>query len=125
MARKSPAEKIEKIRRVVGAWEGLAPDAVFYGMTLEQFKAAIRPSEETREVLNDLGVRVRLTTSRRNFADDKSMQLIDGVACGVRGDPKHGEDSLLYARMGYVRKSARRRRRSKQPAHRHSRRALD
>jgi hypothetical protein len=38
------------------------------------------------------------------------MHLRENVSFGIGGDPKFGEDSLLYERFGYVRRSARRRR---------------
>jgi hypothetical protein len=39
------------------------------------------------------------------------MDLLECLVDGVKGDPMHGADSAFYAAMGYVRKSARRKRR--------------
>jgi len=113
MARLSPAEKIKRIHRVMCAWEDFAPESVFYGHTLEQFKAAVRASEETRALINDLQRRLRVAIHDRNVADAKSMLLCADVANGVKGNPRHGGDSAVYAAMGYVRGSVRRRRRRK------------
>jgi hypothetical protein len=41
------------------------------------------------------------------------MRLLSDVANGVKGDRMFGDDSALYAAMGYVRTSARRRRRKR------------
>jgi hypothetical protein len=95
------------------AWEDFAPDSVFYGYTLEEFKAAIRASEESRAVIEDLQRRLRVAIRDRNVADAKSMVLCADVVNGVKGDPTHGQDSALYAAMGYKRTSVRRRRRRK------------
>jgi hypothetical protein len=113
MARRSPAQKLQRIRRAIEAWEGLAPDSVFYGMTLEQFKAAVRPCFQFREQIDYHQACLKLLPHQRNGADKKAMLLVDGVAQGVAGDPTFGQDSLLYGRIGYVLKSARRKRRKK------------
>jgi hypothetical protein len=103
MARRSPAGKLYQIQKVIRAWEDLAPASVFYGRTLEQFKAAVRPSEATRAEIEDLQRRLREAIHRRNTADAKSMRLLNGVVNSVRGHESHGNDSALYAAMGYVR----------------------
>ena len=121
MARKSPADKIRQIRRVISAWERLAPDAVFYGMTLAQFRAAVQPSIDTRDQIDDHMRHVKLLTGQRDFVDVEAMRLVEGVSLAVQGNPKFGQDSLLYGQMGYVRKSARRKRRSKQAVRARSR----
>ena len=113
MARRSPAEKLQRIHRVMRAWEDYAADGVFYGHTLEQFKAAVRASEETRALIDDLERRLRVAIHDRNVADAKSMRLCEDVASSVKGTPHHGDDSVLYAAMGYTRKSVRYRRRGK------------
>ena len=110
MARRSPAQKLQRIRRVIEAWEGLASDSTFYGMTLEQFKAGVRPCFQFREEIDYHQACLKLLPHQRDEADNKAMELVDGVAFGVGGDPKFGLDSLLYGRLGYVRKSARRKR---------------
>ncbi len=113
MARKSPAEIFAQIRDAIGAWEEFAPEAVFYGLTLAQFRAVARPSLRTRTEIENLNRRLRRTIQRRVVADARTMRLVQGVVSSVKGDPDHGEDSALYAAMGYVRKSARRKRRRK------------
>ena len=110
MARRSPAEKLQQIRKVMRAWEDYAADGVFYGHTLEQFKAAVRASEETRALIDDLERRLRVAIHDRNVADAKSMVLCADVVNGVKGHRRHGQDSAVYAAMGYRRASVRRRR---------------
>jgi hypothetical protein len=85
-------------------------------MTLAQFKAAVQLSVDTRDQIDDHMRYVTMLTAQRDYADVEAMRLVEGVSHGVRGNPKFGQDSLLYGQMGYVRKSARRKRRSKRGA---------
>jgi hypothetical protein len=110
MPRWSPAGKLQQIQKFTRAWERMAPNSVFYGMTLEQFKTLVRPSEEKRKELLDIEFQTRRITAERDAADGISMQALHNVANGVRGDPAFGPDSALYAALGYVRESAKRRR---------------
>lgn len=113
MARKSPADKLALIRKVISAWGDLAPDAVFHGLTLHQFRKAALPSLRAHREIEVLKRRLRRAIERRNAADARTMRLVRGIVFGVIGHEDHGEDSALYAAMGYVRKGARRKRRSK------------
>lgn len=115
MARKSPAQTIQHIQKVTRAWERMAPGTSFYGMTFEQFRRAVKPSEETRKGITAAQGEIERLTRLRNSADTESTRLIQGVANSVKGDPKFGDDSALYAAMGYVRSSRRRKRGKKKP----------
>ena len=112
MARRSPAQKLKRIRDAIEAWESLAPDTVFYGMTLEQFRAEVQPCFQFREDIDLYREHLKLLPRRRDGADNNGMQLVDGIAMGVAGNPAFGQDSLLYARLGYVPRRARRKRRA-------------
>jgi hypothetical protein len=111
MARKSPAEKIAELGKATRAWEAHAPHDKFYALSLAEFRNVIRPSFETREQIADLNRQLGEAILRRNMADRKSMRILRGVAYAVMGDPDHGPDGMLYGAMGYVRASARRKRR--------------
>jgi hypothetical protein len=79
MARKSPSQKLKSIRRAIEAWERHAADSVFYGMTLEQFKAAVRPSLQFRQEIDYHRGCLRALPHQRDGADTKAMQRnIDG-----------------------------------------------
>jgi hypothetical protein len=110
MPRKSPAEVLQHIQKYVRAWERHAPDVVFWNMTLAQFKARVRRSEETRKEILEVTARLRSLTSERNSADIDSLRLCEGVADGVRGNPTVASDSLMYEALGFVRKSVKRKR---------------
>lgn len=122
MARTSPAEKLARIRMVLAAWARLGKPDSFWGMTLTQFRAAVQPSIDAREEIEDLQRRLRAAITRRNAADARTFKLISAVGAAVKGDPKHGMDSALYQAMGYTREATRvrnirrgRRRQRKQP----------
>jgi hypothetical protein len=111
MARKSPAEKLKMMRKVTSAWELRAPGSTFFGLTLDGFKAVLKPSHDSRAQIEDLENRLRAAIKGRDAADVRSMRAVRGVVFGVKGDPEHTEDGALYASMGYVPRSARRKRR--------------
>jgi hypothetical protein len=109
MARQSPAQTIARISKVAHAWEAHAADTVFYRKTLSQFRSAIQPSYDARAEIEQLQRQLAEAIDRRTAADERSMRLMQGVVFAVLGHPDHAEDSVLYAAMGYVRRSARRR----------------
>jgi hypothetical protein len=113
VARRSPAAKLAHILRVIRAWENSARDSSFFGMTLEQFKAAVRPSIELHARIANLQESLRMAIKQRNVADAKSMELCMNVGFAVKGNRRYGADSVLIAEMGYVRPGARRKRRRK------------
>jgi hypothetical protein len=103
----SPKDIEAKINTVSSAWEGKAPNASFGGMTLAQFKAATKPSLDTRAAIAGWEQNIKDTTNQRDDADKVSVDKCDLVVKGVVGDPNFGDDSSLYEAMGYVRSSER------------------
>jgi hypothetical protein len=104
---KQTKKRMTKVGQVLNAWETLAADQTLAGLTLAQFKAAIQPA------LDASGKVTSLTTERldtRKTLDDSATSAHDTallIVNGVKVHPEHGEDSPLYAAMGYVRKSDR------------------
>ena len=98
-----------KIELVLDAWERLAPDKMFGGMTLKEAQEKTKPSAETRKAISTLQMQLAATISQRDDADKDSMKTLDLVVKGVVGDPSEGDDSALYEAMGYIRKSERQR----------------
>ena len=108
MALYNPKRTANKLQKVVDAWQAIRPAKQFAGMTLEQFKAKVQPSLDTRDQL--LNLRNQATDSRtlRRQADAGSLGLAQLVVNGVKADVEEGENGSLYAAMGYIPKSARR-----------------
>jgi hypothetical protein len=76
-------------------------------MTLEQFKAKLKPSTDARATVEDCEHKLTAALNARDDADQVSNNACLLVVNSVKGDPDEGEDSELYEAMGYVRKSER------------------
>jgi hypothetical protein len=103
----TPKDNMLKMQRILNAWETLAPDKTFGGMTLAQFRAATQPSQTARDRIDDLEDQLTQAQADRDHADAESLAKAQLVVNGVIGDPTEGPDSALYAAMGYTRKSER------------------
>lgn len=108
MPRKSPKYIEERIERMLNAWETLAPDKSFGGMTYTQFKVAAKPSLDARARLDELEDQKRQALADRDTADDAFETKAQQVVNGVLADPTEGPDSALYEAFGYTRSSERR-----------------
>src|SRR5579885_867954 len=102
-----PKTTLEKLNNIIRAWETLAPDKSFGGMTLAQFKEKVKPSFDARDELQALESQVQAKQVARDNADAQSLHLVQLVVNGVVGDPEEGPDSDLYASFGYTRTSDR------------------
>ena len=103
----TPKSNEDRLNRLTNAWETLAADKSFGGMTLAEFKTAVSPSITTRQTLATLDDQRTQAANARDDADRISMSKADMVVAGVVGDPNFGPDSSLYEAMGYTRKSER------------------
>ncbi len=97
----------ESTNRILRAWETLAADQTFAGMSLEQFKEKVKPSFDARAAIASLEQEMTAAINRRDEADRETQRLAGLVVNSVKGDLAFGEDSDLYEAMGYVRKSER------------------
>ena len=106
--RNTPKKNAVKLQTMIDTWRKLRPTKQFAGMTVDQFEAKVKPSLDTRGQLSDLRKQVTDSRLQRVDADSASMVLAQFVANSVKGDPTEGENSGLYAEMGYKPKSSRR-----------------
>ena len=104
-SKNKPQESLEKIKEVENAWETLRPTKTFAGLTLEAFKAQLKPSRDARADIARAEAESKAAQSRRDVADLKSLKVIDRVVKSVVADEDEGDDGELYESMGYVRKS--------------------
>ncbi len=103
----APKKIEENIKAVAEAWEDLASDKTFGGMTLEQFNARVKPSLDARTALATAkNTRINALTGRM-LSDEESQKALLLVVNAIKGDPTEGEDSALYEACGYVPKSKR------------------
>jgi hypothetical protein len=104
---KSPSEVQNRIATIVNAWSNLRPTKSFYGLTLEQFKAAVQSSLDARNAVAEMKNNHLAATVQRATADAASLTTLRNVVNAVIADPVEGEDGELYKAMGFVRKSER------------------
>ena len=104
---KSPKQVDAETQLVLKAWEEKAKTKTFGGMTLDQYKARIKPSYDARGLIKSLDVQMTTAIADREDADVETLAANQDVVKGVVGDKEFGEDSALYEAMGYVRKSER------------------
>jgi hypothetical protein len=95
------------IETMISALEEHAPNATFAGKTLPQIKQAVKPSLDARAQITDLEQQTATARVDRNNADPVSLELVQQVVNSIKGDPNYGENSALYAAIGYVRKDDR------------------
>jgi hypothetical protein len=108
MARLSPQAIQERYRRILTAWENLAPKKSFGGYTLEQFKALTTGADMHRATLDALETQVTQAITDRDNADEVIHGALEFTVPSVQGDPSvGGSNGALYEAMGYVPKSER------------------
>lgn len=103
----TPKRNLEKIQTAVHVWETLCPDKSYGGMTLAQFKNAVKPSLDARADISELETQLVVKQDQRDGADETSLQAIKRFVAGIKADPDEGEDSGLLEALGYVRASER------------------
>ena len=96
-----------RVQMITDAWESLAADATFAGMTLTQFRNRVKPSLDLRDELAVMDSQRTAKVEQRDDADRASLQVAQMVVNAVKGDPNYGPDHPLLQSMGYVRQSAR------------------
>jgi hypothetical protein len=102
-------ESVEvRLTRFETAWEELAPDLSFGGMTLSEFTEAVKPSFDARETLQSLEARWEAAKRQMAQADSVSKEKMELVVNGVRANPAFGPDSPFYRALGFTPKSERR-----------------
>ena len=115
----NPKLTAEKLGKLVQAWQDLAPDKMFGGLSLADFRTKVQPSLDARAAVNAAEVQLVDALARRQTSDGESQRLMLLVVHSIKGDPALGDDSALYEAAGYVRRSERKsglRRRSKRTA---------
>jgi hypothetical protein len=101
----TPKDNKDKLDRIINAWQTLTPTKKFAGMSLDEFKAAVKPSYDTREELRSLKEQVNAKQAERDHVDEESLTKAQMVVNAVLADSAEGPDSPLYEGFGYKRKS--------------------
>ena len=96
---------VGRIKTLAESWRTQEPNRTFYGLSLPQFQAAVQPVFTVREESAELAKRTVANSAKRRDVDGDAQALIRNIVHAIKADPQVGEDSLLYAAMGYVRKA--------------------
>jgi hypothetical protein len=96
---------LEKLNKLAGAWEDLASDKTFGGMTFTEFTAKVKPSLDARDAIQLAEPKIVDALTDHQLADVETLKQVQLVVSAIKGDPAFGEDSALYQAAGYVRKS--------------------
>jgi hypothetical protein len=108
MARKSPAERRRRMDQAVGAWEDLACDSKFSGMSVDDFKSEMQRSAAVHGRVEGLRRELQHALATRDEVDAKCMEMVYRVGFAVCGDPAFGYNSALLEAMGFTRDAVRR-----------------
>jgi hypothetical protein len=105
--RKSPGEIDRHIAQVCHAWESMCRDQPFAELTRDQFMQEVQSCKDANAKFAAIDTEWTATRKERNEAYEAVRRVIQRVVSAVKAHPKYGEDSSLYAAMGYVPKSER------------------
>ena len=97
----------EKVEQILRAWETTAPEQSFADMSLEQFKQALQPYFAAKAAFVTICTQWDSVQQVRVETYPKALELATGIAASVKGHPRYGANSALYAAMGYTTKAAR------------------
>lgn len=103
MPKRSPQVITDKYSQFLTAWETHAPSATFGGLTLAQFKALCKPSQDSRARLEILLSQVIGEQETRDQSDTLVSAAMINIAKSVRADLSVGGDNgALYKAMGFI-----------------------
>ena len=102
-----PGKVESDTQAILDGWGELAKTATFNGLTLAQYTAAVQPSFDARTKIKNIEIDLKAAMDARDQVDVATQEINDLVVKSVVADKNYGDDSALYERMGYVRKSTR------------------
>src|SRR5688572_30414017 len=105
--RKSPAAIDRHISQILHSWGSTCPNQPLAEMTREQFSQEMQACKDANAKFAAADALWTATRKERSDAYDAAGRVIQRVVNAVKAHPKYGEDSSLYAAMGYVPKSER------------------
>ncbi len=98
-------DPVRRINTLIESWRTQEPNRSFYGYSLPQFEAAVADVFAVRAEGADLSRRTVANAARRKDVDAAALDLFRNIVHAVKADPQLGEDSVMYATLGYVRKA--------------------
>jgi len=104
---KSTKDSLGRSDSLIEAWRTTQSGRSFYGYTLETYLAAVKPAYDVEEEIADLEKLTRAAKAKRRDLRIALSDLTQNIVHAVKADPAVGENSPMYAAMGYVRKNER------------------
>jgi hypothetical protein len=99
----NPKNNIIKLERILKAWNHLASDKTFAGMTIQQFEAYITTCKNARLAMENFENQLTDASALRDSSDEVALGKAQLVKNAVLCDPELGINSSVYEAMGYVR----------------------
>jgi hypothetical protein len=99
----SPRITIDKLNRILNAWNTLAPEVNFGGINKQDFESFINVAKTARTNVERLENELSEAIAFRESCDSVALSKARMVKNGVIADPERGENSALYEQMGYIR----------------------
>ena len=81
------------IRRLMGvttvtdAWSSVRPEKSFFGITVDQFKEAVKPCYAIREEIAETQKRLKSLMAQCKDADTSALKLTKNIVHAVKADP--------------------------------------
>ena len=107
---------VTRIANFTKAWEEIAPEALFAGMTLAEFKTAMAKALNVRASNNALRLLLRAGVGSQRIEDSAARDVTDQIVEGVKANNLFGPNSPLYRAMGFIPKSECRTGKAKSPS---------
>lgn len=101
------AEVERRMVQVGQAWDKSCPEQTFAEKALAEFRQEAQACLDAKAKLAAAAAEWDVARRERDLLYAKMMELILCIVSSVKGNPKFGENSALYAAMGYVPKSER------------------
>lgn len=102
-----PKSNIEKLERILNAWNAIAPESKFGGLEKAEFESMVNAARAARATIEDLENQLTVAMTLRDRNDEIALRMIPFIKNSVLADPALGENSALYEAFGYVRKDDR------------------
>jgi hypothetical protein len=92
---------VERLEKVLSAWNEIAPEGKFGGMTMADFQFALLPYTQARDALGATRTRLKAEFANKAAKEKAARKLAQRVVDAIRSDEAYGVDSSLYRAIGY------------------------
>ena len=96
-----------RIGNFEAAWNQIAIDNKFAGMTLSEFRTATLPFLDLLESNYNLRIQLKSNVVAKATAGQAARAVTDQIVAAVKADAQFGPNSPLYRAMGFIPKSER------------------